>query len=58
MLWSPKPGVVDAEGKLLEKLGDAKIGIADPSTAPYGSAAREVLSALGLWQPLERGTPW
>jgi molybdate transport system substrate-binding protein len=52
VLWSPDPEAVDPEGKVLQKLGDAKVGIADPSTAPYGGAAREVLSALGLWTRL------
>jgi molybdate transport system substrate-binding protein len=51
-LWSPKKGVVDGQGKILRSKELGKLGIADPATAPYGAAAREVLSQLGLWESL------
>jgi molybdate transport system substrate-binding protein len=52
VLWSPKAGFVDAQGKLLQQKGIGKVGIADPATAPYGAAAKEVLSRLGAWERL------
>lgn len=54
VLWSPTPGFVDAQGKVLQKKGLGKVGIADPATAPYGAAAKEVLSRLGAWERLTR----
>jgi molybdate transport system substrate-binding protein len=49
-LWSPTPGYVDAQGKVLER-GDFKhLAIANPKTAPYGLAATQVLDRLGLTQ--------
>jgi len=48
VLWSAKPGYVDAEGKVLAT-GDYKhLVIADPKLAPYGAAALDVLDHLGL----------
>jgi molybdate transport system substrate-binding protein len=54
VLWSPKPGVVDAEGKVLRGGTYRMLGIADPRAAPYGAAAQQVLSALGLWDQLNQ----
>jgi molybdate transport system substrate-binding protein len=52
VLWSPKPGTAVAEGELLRQKPPPKVALADPAVAPYGAAAQEVLSALGLWQVL------
>lgn len=53
VLWSARAGMVDPQGKVLrQKGGCAKLAIADPATAPYGAAAEEVLSRLGLWTEL------
>jgi len=54
VLWS-------AEGDLagqncleqLGNLGNRKLAIANPLTAPYGVAAREALQAVGLWEDLQ-----
>ncbi|MDO9106583.1 MAG: molybdate ABC transporter substrate-binding protein [Methylovulum sp.] len=48
VLWSAKPGYVDAEGKVLSTGTFKHLAIADPKLAPYGAAALEVLKALGL----------
>jgi molybdate transport system substrate-binding protein len=53
VLWSPKPGMAVGEGKLLRQTPTPKVALADPAVAPYGAAAQEVLSALGLWQTLK-----
>jgi molybdate transport system substrate-binding protein len=48
VLWSANPEMVDARGEVLRK-GDFKhLAIANPSTAPYGAAAVEVLTQLKL----------
>ena len=53
VLWSPKQGVAVGEGKVLRAKQAAKIALADPAVAPYGAAAQEVMSALGVWQTLK-----
>lgn len=53
VLWSRQPGLVDANGEVLHKLSRIdKIAIADPKLAPYGQAAVEALTALGLLDQL------
>ncbi len=52
-LWSKNPSLVDDQGEVLrgnrlEKLGIHKIALADPKLAPYGAAAMEVMTHLGV----------
>lgn len=48
VLWSAKPGFVDAHGHIL-KTGDFnKLAIANPKLAPYGVAAEQTIAKLGL----------
>lgn len=52
VLWSAKPGVVDDKGEVLRKGGFNKLALANPKLAPYGKAAVEVLTGMGLLESL------
>lgn len=47
-LWSAKPGYVDARGAVLKQGTFGYLAIANPKLAPYGAAAVESLTRLGL----------
>ena len=53
VLWSPRPGVVDADGAVLRAGAFKRIAIANPKLAPYGAAARDVMQKLGVWSTLQ-----
>lgn len=53
VLWSAKPGFVDARGEVLKKGDFNKLALANPKTAPYGSAALEVMKKLGVQEALQ-----
>lgn len=48
VLWSSKPGLVDADGDILRSPEFRHIAIANPRLAPYGKAAMQVLESLEL----------
>ena len=48
VLWSKKPGFVDAQGEVLRQGGFEKIALANPKLSPYGAAALQVLDHMGL----------
>lgn len=48
VLWSPDPDLVDGEGRVLDEAGNRRLALANPRLAPYGRAAQEALSALGV----------
>jgi molybdate transport system substrate-binding protein len=52
-LWSPRAGYVDDAGAVLETGGFRHLAIANPELAPYGAAARDVLTARRLWNTLQ-----
>lgn len=53
VLWSTDPTLVDAKGDVL-KTGQFKhLALANPKTAPYGSAAIEAMTKLGLLSSLQ-----
>jgi molybdate transport system substrate-binding protein len=48
VLWSLDPDLVDAQGLVLAEGAFKHLAIASPSLAPYGAAAIETLTQLGL----------
>ena len=48
VLWSAKPGYVDAQGAVLGTRRFDHLALADPMVAPYGAAAMEVLKSRHL----------
>lgn len=53
VLWSAEPDRVAGNGVETLRAGDfRRLAIANPELAPYGSAAREALRALGLYEVL------
>jgi molybdate transport system substrate-binding protein len=48
VLYSATPGLVDPAGAVLKAGNFAKLSIADPAAAPYGLAAMQTLTKLGL----------
>lgn len=53
VLWSVDPAVVDASGAVLKSDKFKHLAIANPKTAPYGTAAMEALDKLGLTASLK-----
>jgi len=53
VLWSRDPRRIDAQGEVLVQGQLQRIALANPKTAPYGTAARAVLIHLNLWQPYQ-----
>ena len=53
VLWSAHPDFVDAQGEILRTEKFSKIALAAPRLAPYGAAAVDTLTRLGLLDTLE-----
>ncbi|MBT2323375.1 molybdate ABC transporter substrate-binding protein [Variovorax paradoxus] len=53
VLWSARPDFVDARGEVLRSAKFAHLALAAPKLAPYGAAAVETLTRLGLMAQLE-----
>ncbi len=52
VLWSPREGYVDPQGKVLTGGDFRHLAVANPKTAPYGAAAMATLDRLGLREKL------
>ncbi|MGI9328987.1 MAG: molybdate ABC transporter substrate-binding protein [Pseudomonadales bacterium] len=53
VLWSLDPALVSRDGRAtLREQKFRRLAIANPDLAPYGAAARDVLTQLQLYQPL------
>ena len=53
VLWSKQPGLVDEKGQVLKGGKFERIAIANPKLAPYGAAAIETMTRLGVLQALQ-----
>ncbi|MGB4672854.1 MAG: molybdate ABC transporter substrate-binding protein [Azovibrio sp.] len=53
VLWSAREGYVDDKGEVLKKGEFKHLAIANPKTAPYGLAAIQALTRLGLLSALQ-----
>ena len=53
VLWSKQPGLVDDKGEVLRSGTFQRIALANPKLAPYGAAAMETMTKLGLVQALQ-----
>ena len=53
VLWSTKPGYVDDQGEVLRKGDFNKLALANPKLAPYGLAAMESITRLGVLSAVE-----
>jgi len=53
VLWSKQPGLVDDKGEILRTGRFERLAMADPKLAPYGAAAVESLTQLGLLPSLQ-----
>lgn len=53
VLWSAQAGLVDDKGEILRTGHFDRLAIADPRLAPYGQAAIETLTRLGLAERLK-----
>lgn len=48
VLWSADPQRIDGQGEVLNRADLGKVAYANPKTAPYGAAAVQAMTALGL----------
>ena len=53
VLWSARPGVVDSQGEVLKDGGFHKLAIANPKLAPYGAAAVQAMTKLGVYDAIQ-----
>jgi len=53
VVWSKQPGFVDDRGDVLRSGQFQRIAIANPKLAPYGAAALEAMTQLGVLQALQ-----
>lgn len=52
-LWSAQAGLVDPQGQVLKTGAFPKIALAEPKLAPYGQAAVQAMTQLGLLHALQ-----
>ena len=52
-MWSKQDGLVDDKGQVLRSKNIQRIALANPKLAPYGAAALEAMTQLGLLDELK-----
>ena len=52
VLWSARPGLVDAQGEILKSASVNHVAYCNPALAPYGRAAEEAMKSLGVFDAL------
>lgn len=53
VVWSKQDGLVDDKGQVLRNKNIQRVAMANPKLAPYGVAAWETMTALGLLEELK-----
>lgn len=53
VLWSKQPGLVDGQGDILRSGQFQRIAVANPKLAPYGAAAIETMTKLGVLKAVQ-----
>ena len=54
VLWSVQPDLVDDNGAVLNRGNFDRLAIANPTLSPYGTAAKETLSKLTMWNSIQK----
>jgi molybdate transport system substrate-binding protein len=54
VLWSTQPDLVDDKGAVLHRGNFDRLAVANPVFSPYGTAAKETLSKLEMWNSIQR----
>jgi molybdate transport system substrate-binding protein len=54
VLWSAQPDLVDDKGTVLNKAAFDKLAMPNPRYSPYGTAAKETLTKLTMWNAMQR----
>jgi molybdate transport system substrate-binding protein len=53
VLWSTRPGFIDAQGEILKQGNFAHLALTNPKLAPYGQAALDAMKVLGVADALQ-----
>jgi len=54
VLWSTQPDLVDDKGAVLNKGNFDRLAYANPVFSPYGTAAKETLTKLTMWNSMQK----
>jgi molybdate transport system substrate-binding protein len=54
VLWSAQPDLVDDKGAVLNKGNFDRLAYANPTFSPYGTAAKETLGKLTMWNSIQK----